>query len=156
MEADLKRDMDLIRDILMKIEGGQQVFEPISSDMASCLSIPLETPMSKEEADQLRGHLDLLDRDGTIEIEARQVGGSYLIKGLTRQGHDYLDRIRDPDIWQKAKSSTASAGEEPRKDRLISDEKNPEVFTLKPAFMGMSVNLKELWRKVSALGTRQK
>ena len=142
----MKRDMDLIRDILLKIEGGQRMFETLSSDEARLLEIPVETPMSREEADKLIYHLDLLGRDGTIEIEAQLGVGSYLIKGLTRQGHDYLDSIRDPGISQKAKSTDTSVGQEPRKERLVSDERNPEVLTLKPTFMGISVDSKELWR----------
>jgi hypothetical protein len=62
----MKRDMDLIRDILLKIEGGQRMFETLSSDEARLLEIPVETPMSREEADKLIYHLDLLGRDGTI------------------------------------------------------------------------------------------
>lgn len=46
----MKRDMDLIRDILLKIEGGQRMFETLSSDEARLLEIPVETPMSREEA----------------------------------------------------------------------------------------------------------
>ncbi len=29
---------------------------------------------------------------------------------LTWQGHDFLDSIRDPEIWQKTKTGAASAG----------------------------------------------
>ena len=105
----MKRDMDLIRDILMKIEGGQLAFTAISSDMASRLDIPLETPMSEEEADQLRGHLDLLEQGEFIEIEARYGGGLYQIKGLTWQGHEFLGSVRDPEIWAKTKKGAEAA-----------------------------------------------
>ena len=33
----MKRDMDLIRDILLRIEGGQRMFETLSSDEARLL-----------------------------------------------------------------------------------------------------------------------
>jgi hypothetical protein len=145
----LKRDTDLIRDILLKIEDGQKMFNTLSSDEAPLLGISLETPMSREEADKLIYHLDLLDREGIIEIETRLVGGSYLIKGLTREGHDYLDS-------EKAKSSAASAGEEPREDRLIADEKRPELFILKPGVSGVSMDLKELFHRAKVWWKRKK
>jgi Hypothetical protein (DUF2513) len=87
----LKRDMDLIRDILLKIEGGQRLFEPISSDTAAALGT-LETPISREEADRLSGHLDLLEKEGFIAIEMRSAAGAYWVKGLTSRGHDFLER----------------------------------------------------------------
>ncbi len=106
----MKRDMDLIRDLLIKIEGGQQTFETMSSEMASILRTSPETSMSEEEADRLRGHLDLLEQGGFIEIEARAGAGSYWIKGLTWQGHDFLDSVRDPKIWEKTKKGVEGAG----------------------------------------------
>jgi hypothetical protein len=42
-------DIDLIRDILLKIENGQQLFEPISSDDATALGMTLEKPMTRKE-----------------------------------------------------------------------------------------------------------
>lgn len=109
-EADLKRDMDLIRELLLKIEAGQNMFEPISSNVANCLGIEVENSMSQEEAEQLAGHLDLLEEGGFIEIEARFGAGSYLIKAITWGGHDFLDSVRDPKIWEKTKSGAEAAG----------------------------------------------
>jgi hypothetical protein len=98
----------------------------------------------------------LLEGEGFIEIEMRSAAGAYWVKGLTPLGHDYLGSIRDPDIFQKAKIGAASAGGEPPKDWLISDEKHPELFTLKPSVWGMGMDLKELFRRAKAWWTRQK
>ena len=87
----MKRDMDLIRDILLKVESGQKVFAPISSTTAAALGVSIETPMSDEEADQLRGHLDLLEQEKYIEIEARMGVGLCYVKALTWKAHDFLD-----------------------------------------------------------------
>lgn len=40
------RDMDLVRELLLKIEGGQTSFETISSDGASFLGIETETSLT--------------------------------------------------------------------------------------------------------------
>jgi hypothetical protein len=86
----------------------------------------------------------------------RSAAGAYWVKGLTPLGHDYLDSFRDPEISQKAKTSAASVGEEPDKDRLIADEKHPELFTLKPTVWGVGMDLKELFRRAKAWWTHQK
>jgi hypothetical protein len=109
-EGSLKRDMDLIRNILMEIEGGKNVYEALSDDMASILQISPETRMSQEQADELRGHLDLLEQAGFIEIDARLAGGVCYIKRLTWEGHDFLDSVRDPKIWDKTKQGAEAAG----------------------------------------------
>lgn len=89
---EMKRDQDFIRDILLKIEGGQGVFETCSREAAEILRISSE--LSREEAEKLSGHLDLLEDDGLIKIESRGAAGVYLIKGLTSKGHSYLHSIR--------------------------------------------------------------
>jgi hypothetical protein len=110
MEGSLKRDMDLIRNILLEIEEGKKVYEAMSDDMASILCITPETLMSREQADQLTGHLDLLEQAGFIEIEERLASGIYYIKGLSWGGHDLLDSIRDPKIWERTKRGVEGAG----------------------------------------------
>jgi hypothetical protein len=106
----MKRDMDLIRELLLKIEAGQNTFAPISSDMAAALGIPIEEPMSREAAERLAGHLELLEQGGLIEIEARMGAGTYHIGAITWAGHDFLDSVRDPKIWEKTKSGAEAAG----------------------------------------------
>jgi hypothetical protein len=93
----------------LKIEAGQNMFEPISSDVANCLGIEVENPMSGEEADQLAGRLDLLEQGGFVGNEARLGAGSYLIKAITWAGHDFLDSVCDPKIWEKTKSGAEAA-----------------------------------------------
>lgn len=106
----MKRDMDIIRDILLRIEGGQKAFEPISSEIATRLGITLETPLSRDEAERLRGHLELLKRAGFIEIDAVSGPGIYYIGAITWAGHDFIDSVRDPKIWEKTKSGAEAAG----------------------------------------------
>jgi DNA-binding transcriptional ArsR family regulator len=99
----MKRDMDLIRDLLLKIEGGQRAFEALSSNVAEMLRVPLKAPMTDDEADRLSGHLDLLEEAGFIEIETQGGGGLYHVRRLTWRGHEYLDTVRDPETWKKTK-----------------------------------------------------
>ncbi len=106
----MKRDMDLARNILLKIEGGQKVFETASTETAAMLGFTPEGAMTREEADQLDGHLKLLEQAGFIEIDARMGGGAVLVDGLTWNGHEFLNTIRDEEVWSKTKDQAKKAG----------------------------------------------
>jgi hypothetical protein len=56
----------------------------------------------------------------------------------------------------KDHAAAKQISEEPRKDRLIAEEKRPELLTLKPGVWGVSVDLKELVRRVKAWWERKK
>jgi len=111
-DAPLKRDLDYIRELLLEIEAGKtagKTVETLSSEAAAILGASPEKPMSQEEADKLSGHLDLMQREGLIEIESSSLGGAVVVGGLTWKGHDLLDSIRDPEIWRKTKDGAAAA-----------------------------------------------
>jgi hypothetical protein len=106
----MKRDMDFIRDLLLKVEEGQKVFETASAEQASFLGYTPETSLTREEADKIEGHIDLLEQAGFIELDERMGGGTVLVKGLTWEGHDFLDSVRDPEVWTKTKEGASKAG----------------------------------------------
>lgn len=106
----MKRNMDLARQILIDIEEGKKAFDVSSSEKRGMLGLPLEGGPSASDADTLAGHLDLLEDGGFIEIQARLLGGAYMVKGLSWKGHDFLDSVRDPEIWEKTKSGALQAG----------------------------------------------
>ena len=69
----MKRDMDLIRELLLKIENGQTSFI-LTSDTAAALSLsPAEGGMTAEAAAKLEEHLILLEQAGFIEIMSRSL-----------------------------------------------------------------------------------
>ena len=107
----MKRDMDFIGELLLKIENGQTSFEVIGSSAAAALGTsPDEGAMTDEDAQKLEGHLNLLEQAGLIEVMALSLGGHYFIKDLTWDGHDFLDSVRDPKIWEKTKAGATAAG----------------------------------------------
>jgi len=36
--------------------------------------------------------------------------GSFLFRRLTMEGHDFLDTVRDPEIWRRTKQGATKAG----------------------------------------------
>jgi hypothetical protein len=105
----MKRDMDLIRSLLLKLES---------------LDIPpgTVTPMSPYEpslaidgfnGEDIGHHLRMLVSGGFIETGgSRPFGpdGSLVFRQISWHGHDFLDSVRDPKIWKKTKDGAKAAG----------------------------------------------
>ena len=100
----MKRDMDLIREILLGIEAAQvkpgaflgfRGDKPIISgyDPADCLY-----------------NLRLAIDEGLVESNQDHGGLLVGVTGLTWKGHDFLDQVRDPEIWRITKEGAKEAG----------------------------------------------
>ncbi len=90
----MKRDMDLVRDLLFELEGhddliGMQTPEP-----------PNRTPQ------EVAYHLGLLAEAGLIEAVAirNMYGPGWAPTSITWAGHEFIDSARSNENWQKAKS----------------------------------------------------
>jgi Hypothetical protein (DUF2513) len=98
----MKRDMDLIREILLECEASDTGMVPdgvgdkIASDDAyayHCLLI-LEAGLA----------------DGFETTSVDNPKPRAVVTRLTWAGHEFLDASRDPSIWQKAKGLSGKAG----------------------------------------------
>lgn len=91
----MKRDMELIRKILIKLED--------DTNPKVWKTIEIEGKEQKE----ISYHIKLLSEEKMIE--ARDSGLEPLLlwqaKSLTTQGHDFLDSIRDRSIYTKMKEN---------------------------------------------------
>lgn len=98
----MKRDMDLFREILLKIE------EYPAGEMIHEISIPGDRWNDAE----LLGHLRLIYQaglvDGMMEFFPDEV--MIALHGLSNEGHDLLDSIRNETVWQNTKETVAKAG----------------------------------------------
>jgi len=94
----MKRDMDLIRQLLIEIE--QEAEWPGGKCVA-----PEDASSSY--------HLHLLIQAGLVEGEENQILGGdppcFLITGLTWQGHEFLAASADQDRWFRFKKSAGTA-----------------------------------------------
>jgi len=100
----MQRDMDLVRDLLLQVDKAPK---EIDSDDLLLLLEP-QPPLEKFyyhlellalEAGFLTGlRIDTLGDDGWIELK------------LTWAGHEFLDKIRDPAIWQETQQVAKKAG----------------------------------------------
>lgn len=102
----MKRDMDLIRSIILEIESGKDYFETSSDDVAAILHIE-STGLSAKDAERLEHHLGLVEQAGFADFT--KTGEGWIPEGLTWKGHDFADSVRDEEIWRKTKAGAEVA-----------------------------------------------
>lgn len=112
----MKRDMEFIRELLLKVEEEESRFDYVATD-------------SKTEH-----HLDLLIEVGWITAKKYHYIDNTItfdITGLTWDGHEFLNAARDDKVWEKAEEKAQSNGMdlsslplEVTKDLLIAIVKN--------------------------------
>lgn len=95
----MKRDMDLVRDLLLAIEDGLEELDPAQG-----------LPGKNYTEKQLVHHLNIMVEHGLIKDGGALIGGPICIDGLTWEGHDFADTLRDPEIYKQAKSAAATVG----------------------------------------------
>jgi hypothetical protein len=94
----MKRDLDLIREILLHIESGQEY----DGTREFCSTTPEEMGLTGYTPEEFFYHCTLLIEDGYIDGAATIV--NIVVRRLTSRGHDFLDDIRDPGVWKKVKT----------------------------------------------------
>jgi len=95
----VKRDMDLIRDILIvisddpKFDGNREFY----------FATPEEFGIQNRSKEEVAYHLALLIEAGYIDGAITMAVPMQVIRRLTNDGHDFLGSISDPSIWAKTK-----------------------------------------------------
>lgn len=98
----MKRDWDIVREILLHLE------ETSADDCLRLSSFP------PERAQEISYHVELLVEAGLIHGQMAKTLGpgpyDFFVERLTWDGHEFLDSIRSETVWQKTKSSFTSKG----------------------------------------------
>jgi hypothetical protein len=98
----MKRDMDLIRTIMLHLEAYPDA------------DLNLEEVVLEGYADDVvLGHLILLEEAGFIEMNVERYGGGghqIFIHRITWPGHEFLEAVRNETIWAKSTKVILSAG----------------------------------------------
>lgn len=95
--VEVQRDMDLVRELLLRIEQDK------SLDGTRWIGFtPAELGMEQRSVEEIAYHLDLLIDAGLVE--GKSYGGAIpAIARLTWDGHEFLDNIKNTDVWSKTK-----------------------------------------------------
>ena len=98
----MKRDMDLIRQILLQVEA-----RPTAASI-DLVDIP------GHEQEEISYHVKLLSDAGYLEAHDLRTmapdGYKYAPSALTNAGHDFLDAARNETVWENTKAKLAAAG----------------------------------------------
>lgn len=98
----MKRDMDLVREILLKIEE-EHMYTTITN-----------LKIDGYDMVTVAYHCKIMYEAGLISNYGSSPGNNtiymFQVGGLTWEGNDYLDKIRDNSIWKKTKDTIASKG----------------------------------------------
>jgi Hypothetical protein (DUF2513) len=108
----MKRDMDLVRAILLDIEANA----PAQGG--------LNRPVSVDGYDRatITAHVELMIRDAHLihgEMKKFNTGDDTMIRGLTWRGHEFIAAASSDTIWSKAKSSILKHGSSVSFDLLL-------------------------------------
>lgn len=94
------RDMDLVRKLLLQLE---KVDFPLGN------YVIVFPEIEGYDSDQIDNHLDLMCDAGFLK-KSMPLARGYAFHGLTWEGYEFLDSIRDDEVWKKTKGGLQSAG----------------------------------------------
>ena len=102
----MKLNHDCVRDTMLYLENNLELNERTESYfIASKLN-------SFEIDDVIYSIRKLVEADYISANPISTIDGpSYIISALTWQGHQFLDNVREPDVWSKAKSKASVVGQ---------------------------------------------
>lgn len=100
-KAGVVRDMDLVRAILLKVEAHDKPQE----------QRPIEIEGYTQE--EVSYHLMIMKEAGLVDAVVRRGYRPFqwLVRDLTWEGHEFLDKARNENNWAKAKAKFAEAGQ---------------------------------------------
>ncbi len=102
----MKRDMDLIRELMFKLE--ELPLRP-----GAIATLKPSTPEIQVEGyshEQIQYHLDLIKKAGFIETPGTGPLIGMHFKSISWSGHDFIDSVRSKEIWEKTKQGAEAAG----------------------------------------------
>ncbi|HGL6720489.1 DUF2513 domain-containing protein [Burkholderia contaminans] len=102
----MKRDMDLIRELLLKLEA-------LPMRMGGIVVIPPDTEEIQVDGytvEQIDYHLSLIREAGLVETGGVKPSVGIGFRRLSWAGHDFLESIRSPEVWAKTKAGALAAG----------------------------------------------
>ena len=105
----MKRDMELIREIMLKLEAWPMNM----GDGVVMTPEDMRAEIPGHDLAEINHHMDLIHEAGFIDDGGPRASGpmfGFLFMGLTMKGHDFLDTVRSPEVWRRTKAGAAKVG----------------------------------------------
>lgn len=104
----MKRDLDLIREIMLTLEDQMEYGENFTSD--KLFAIMANETLSIEK---LSYHIGLLVEANHIKAKENKYFGDvsdYVINTITNEGQDFIDTVRQDNTWNIVKAKAVEIG----------------------------------------------
>jgi hypothetical protein len=107
----MKLNYDCVRSVLLTVEKSKTIDEELNLNPLTVETIFEQLP--KYEDNEILYTIEKLKEAGYINAALQLAAGHFIdgaVSSTTYSGHEYLDNIREPDVWRKVKAMLKNAG----------------------------------------------
>ena len=107
----MKLNYDCVRSILLTVEKSKTIDEELNINPVTVETIFEQLP--KYEDSEILYTIEKLKEAGYINAALHFAAGHFIdgaVSSITYSGHEYLDNIREPEVWRKVKTMLKNAG----------------------------------------------
>jgi hypothetical protein len=107
----MKLNYDCVRSVLLTVEKSKTIDEELNLNPLTVEMIFEQLP--KYEDNEILYTIEKLKEAGYINAALQFAAGHFIdgaVSSITYSGHEYLDNIREPEVWRKVKAMLKNAG----------------------------------------------
>ena len=107
----MKLNYDCVRSVLLTVEKSKTIDEELNLNPLAVETIFEQLP--KYEDSEILYTIEKLKEAGYINAALQFAAGHFIdgaVSSITYSGHEYLDNIREPEVWRKVKTMLENAG----------------------------------------------
>ena len=107
----MKLNYDCVRSVLLTVEKSKTIDEELNLNPLAVETIFEQLP--KYEDSEILYTIEKLKEAGYINAALHFAAGYFIdgtVSSITYSGHEYLDNIREPEVWRKVKTMLKNAG----------------------------------------------
>ena len=107
----MKLNYDCVRSVLLTVEKSKTIDEELNINPLTVETIFEQLP--KYEDNEILYTIEKLKEAGYINAALQFAAGHFIggaVSSITYSGHEYLDNIRESEVWRKVKAMLKNAG----------------------------------------------
>lgn len=107
----MKLNYDCVRSVLLTVEKSKTIDEELNLNPLAVETIFEQLP--KYEDSEILYTIEKLKEAGYINAALHFAAEHFIdgaVSSITYSGHEYLDNIREPEVWRKVKAMLKNAG----------------------------------------------
>lgn len=107
----MKLNYDCVRSVLLAVEKAEMIDENLSLTPLKVFELFDGLPEYKDN--EILYTVEKLKEAGYINATIQFAAGHFIdgtVSSITYSGHEYLDNIREPEVWRKVKTMLKNAG----------------------------------------------